>query len=124
MAIVKQHWTTRAGKQPDIQRSTRPRRPESIQSMECSWGQQLQGRTFSTLIESQFERAHFFETHLSISELKTRFMSGAYAEALTAAEKAKPLLSAVAAQILFFDYYYYAALTVAALCLRGFSRFT
>ncbi|HWG03398.1 MAG TPA: ATP-binding protein, partial [Beijerinckiaceae bacterium] len=50
-----------------------------------------------------------------ILKLKARFLSGDYAEALAAAEKAKPLLSGAAAQIQLLDYFYYAALTVAAL---------
>ena len=50
-----------------------------------------------------------------ILKLKARFLSGDYAEALAAAEKAKPLLWAAAAQIQLLDYFYYAALTVAAL---------
>jgi PAS domain S-box-containing protein len=50
-----------------------------------------------------------------ILELKARFLSGDYAEALAAADKAKPLLSVAAAQIQVLDYFYFAALTVAAL---------
>jgi hypothetical protein len=49
-----------------------------------------------------------------ILKLKARFLSGDYAEALAAAGKVKPLLSTVAAQIQLLDYFYYAALTVAA----------
>jgi len=77
----------------------------------------MQGRsaTFSTPNESQFDGLPSSETHRRITKLKTRFMLGDYAEALAAAEKVKPLLRVVAAQILFFDYYYYTALTVAAL---------
>src|SRR6202035_4563722 len=41
-------------------------------------------------------------------------LSGEYADALAAADKAKPLLSAVAGQIQLLDYFWYAALTVAA----------
>jgi hypothetical protein len=47
-----------------------------------------------------------------------RFLSGDYAEALAAADKVKPLLSTAAAQIQLLDYFYYAALTVAALYER------
>jgi tetratricopeptide (TPR) repeat protein len=47
--------------------------------------------------------------------LKARFLSGDYAEALAAAEKAKQVLWASAVQIQLFEYFYYAALTVAAL---------
>jgi PAS domain S-box-containing protein len=50
-----------------------------------------------------------------ILKLKARFLSGDYAEALAAADTAKPLLWAAAAQIQSLDYFYYAALTVAAL---------
>jgi PAS domain S-box-containing protein len=88
----------------------------------------MQGRTAtcSTFSDAQIDEAAF-EVHLTadrtaamvylywIFKLKTRFMSGDYAEALVAADKAKPLLSAVAAQIQLLDYFYYAALTVAAL---------
>ena len=49
-----------------------------------------------------------------ILKLKARFISGDYVEALAAAEEAKPLLSAAAVQVQLLDYYYYAALTVAA----------
>src|SRR5260370_75846 len=54
-----------------------------------------------------------------IVKLKARFLSGDYAEAITAADKAKALLWAIAAQIQLLDYYYYAALTVAALYEKG-----
>ena len=49
-----------------------------------------------------------------ILKLKARFLSGDYAEALAAADKAKALLWASAAQIQLLDYFYYTALTVAA----------
>ncbi len=49
-----------------------------------------------------------------ILKLKGRFLSGDYAEALAASDKAKPLLPAAVAQIQLLDYFYYAALTVAA----------
>jgi hypothetical protein len=50
-----------------------------------------------------------------ILKLKARFLSGDYAEALEAFDKVKPLLSAAAAaKIQLLDYFYYAALTVAA----------
>jgi PAS domain S-box-containing protein len=89
----------------------------------------MQGRTatFSTFNDAQFDEATF-EARLTgermtflvccfywILKLKARFLSGDYAEALAAADKAKPLLWAVAAQIQSLDYFYYAALTVAAL---------
>ena len=87
----------------------------------------MQGRTatFSSFSGAQFDQAAF-EARLTgdrmptmvcfywVFKLKARFLSGDYAEALTAAGKAKALLWAVAAQILLLDYFYYAALTVAA----------
>ncbi|HTF65983.1 MAG TPA: PAS domain-containing protein, partial [Edaphobacter sp.] len=87
----------------------------------------MQGRTatFSTFSDAQFDEATF-EAQLTgdrmalmicsywILKLKARFLSGDYAEALAAADKAKPLLSAAAAQIQLLDYFCYAALTVAA----------
>jgi PAS domain S-box-containing protein len=87
----------------------------------------MQGRTasFSTFIDGEFDEATF-EAQLAgdrraliiclywILKLKARFLSGDYAEALAAADKAKPLLSAASAQIQLLDYFYYTALTVAA----------
>src|SRR5712672_2436002 len=89
----------------------------------------MQGRTatFSTFSDAQFDEATF-EAQLTaggigltiawywILKLKARFLSGDYAEALAAADKAKPLLSAVAVMIELLDYFYYTALTVSALC--------
>jgi hypothetical protein len=81
--------------------------------------------TFSTFSDAQFDEATF-EVQLRgdqmalkicwywIQKLKARFISADYAEALAAADKAKALLSASAAQIQLLDYFYYAALTVAA----------
>ena len=88
----------------------------------------MQGRTatFSTFSDAQFDEATF-EAQLTADrmprwsaitgsvKLKARFLSGDYAEALAAADKAKPLLRAAAAQIQLLDYFYYTALTVAAL---------
>jgi PAS domain S-box-containing protein len=86
---------------------------------------QGQSATFSTFSDAQFDEATF-EAQLTgdrmalmicwywILKLKARFLSGDYAEALAAADKAKPLLSSAAAQIQLLDYYYYAALAVAA----------
>jgi predicted ATPase/GAF domain-containing protein len=89
----------------------------------------MQGRTdtFSTFSEAHFDEAAF-EAHLtaganaaaictySILKLKARFLSGDYPEALAAANKAKPLRSAAIADFWGqLDFYYYAALTVAAL---------
>jgi PAS domain S-box-containing protein len=92
----------------------------------------MQGRsaTFSTFSDAQFDEIAF-EAQLTVDpmplticfywilKLKARFLSGDYAEALAAAEKAKPLLSVATAQIQLLDYYYFAALTVAALFERG-----
>jgi PAS domain S-box-containing protein len=78
----------------------------------------------STFSDPQFDAAAF-EAQLTpdrtatmvcfywILKLATRFHAGEYAEALVAANKAKPLLAAVSAQIQLLDYYYYTALTVA-----------
>jgi PAS domain S-box-containing protein len=88
----------------------------------------MQGRTtsFSTFKDDQFDEATF-EAQLTagrmsftiawywILKLKARFLSGDYAEALAAADKMKPLVSAAGAQIQLLDYFYYTALTVAAL---------
>ena len=89
----------------------------------------MQGRTatFSTFSDAQFDEATF-EAQLTgdrmismvccfywILKLEARFLSGDYADALAAADKAKPLLWASAGQIQLLDYFYYAALTVAAL---------
>ncbi len=88
----------------------------------------MQGRTstFSTFSAAQFDEATF-EAQLTgdrmtlmicsywILKLKARYLSGDYVEALAAADKAKPLLSAAAGQIQLLDYFYCAALTVAAL---------
>jgi PAS domain S-box-containing protein len=88
----------------------------------------MQGRTatFSTFSDAQFDEAAF-EAQLTadrmntmvcsywILKLKARFLSGDYAEALAAANKAKPVLRREAVQIYLLDYSYYTALTVAAL---------
>src|ERR1700730_1857641 len=85
------------------------------------------GRTaaFSTFSDAQFDEATF-EMQLTgdrislmiawywILKLKARFLSGDYPEALAAADKAKALLWA-SAHIQLLDYFYYTALTVAAL---------
>src|SRR5260370_1803731 len=89
----------------------------------------MQGRTatFSTFSDAEFDEAAF-EAQLTadrtatavcphwILKLQARFLSGDYAEALAAADKAKALLWASFIHIQVFDYFYYAALTVAALC--------
>ena len=87
----------------------------------------MQGRdaASSTFSVEQFDEAAF-EAQLTaartptviclywIFELKGRFLSGDYAEAQAAADKAKALLSTSAVQFQLLDYLYYAALTVAA----------
>ena len=88
----------------------------------------MQGRTatLSTFSDARFDEAAF-EARLagdrmpmlvcfySILKLKARFLSGDYAEALAAADQAKALLWSAATQIQLLDYYFYTALTVAAL---------
>src|SRR5260370_21503898 len=88
----------------------------------------MQGRTatFSTFSDAQFDEAAF-EAQLTadrmssvvcaywIIKLQARFLAGAYLAALAAAQPAKPLLRAIVGQIPLLDYFYYAALTVAAL---------
>jgi PAS domain S-box-containing protein len=92
----------------------------------------MQGRTatFSTFTDAQFDEGAFEEQLTNdrtatmvcfywILKLKARFLSGDYAEGLAAADNAKLLLFAVAAQIQLLDYFYYAALTVTALYENG-----
>jgi PAS domain S-box-containing protein len=88
----------------------------------------MQGRTatFSTFGDAQFDEAAF-EVQITgarspmticwywVVKLKARFLSGNYAEALVAANDAKPVLAAAVGQILQLDYFYYTALTVSAL---------
>ena len=88
----------------------------------------MQGRTatFSTFSDTQFDEAAF-EAQLTadrmssvvcaywIIKLQARFLAGEYVAALAAAQQAKPLLGAMVGQIPLLDYFYYAALTVAAL---------
>jgi PAS domain S-box-containing protein len=92
----------------------------------------MQGRTasFSTFRDAQFDEAAF-EAQLAgtctltavclywILKLKARFLSGDYAEALASADKAKALLWASAIHVQRLDYFYYAALTVAACYENG-----
>jgi PAS domain S-box-containing protein len=92
----------------------------------------MQGRTasFPSFSDEQFDEAAF-EAQLMANrtammvfyywliKLKTRFLSGDYAEALAAADKAKALLWISAAHIHLLDYFYYTALTVAALYENG-----
>jgi PAS domain S-box-containing protein len=88
----------------------------------------MQGRTatFSTFSDAQFDGAAF-EAQLTtdrmamtvcfywILKLKALFLSGDYAEAFAAAGNAKPLLWAATGQVQLLDYFYFTALTVAAL---------
>jgi predicted ATPase/signal transduction histidine kinase/GAF domain-containing protein/CheY-like chemotaxis protein len=87
----------------------------------------MQGRTvnFSSFSDATFDEATF-EAQLSadrtphtvcwywILKLEAQFLSGDYAEALAAAAKVKPFLSAPTPQIQLLCYFYYASLTVAA----------
>src|SRR4030081_2553118 len=89
----------------------------------------MQGRTatFSTFNDAQFDEAAFEAQLLAgdrsttmicwywITKTKARFLSGDYAEALAAADKAKPLLWSSTAHFPLLDYYYYTPLTMAAL---------
>jgi PAS domain S-box-containing protein len=92
----------------------------------------MQGRTatFSTFSDAHFDEAGFEARFTAermplmicfywILKLKARYLSGDYAEALAAAHRAKELLLVATAQIELLDYFYYAALTVAALFERG-----
>jgi PAS domain S-box-containing protein len=88
----------------------------------------MQGRTapLSNFSDAQFDEAAL-EARLTgdrmplvicwywVVKLKTRFLLGDHAEALAAADKAEALLWSLAAQIQLLDYFYYTALTVAAL---------
>ena len=83
------------------------------------------GRTvsFSSFSDAQFDETAF-EAQMRMPELSfgywkyklmARYMSGDYVEALTAASKAKPLLSSGPAHANPLDYFYFSALTVATL---------
>jgi PAS domain S-box-containing protein len=88
----------------------------------------MQGRTasFSTFSDAQFDESTF-EAQLTgermtlmicfywIVKLKTRFLSRDYAEALAAADKARAVLWSSTTEVQLLDYFYYTALTVAAL---------
>jgi predicted ATPase/signal transduction histidine kinase/GAF domain-containing protein len=88
----------------------------------------MQGRTttFSSVSEARFDEAAF-EAQLTaaqaptiiclhwIRELKARYLSGDYSGARAAADKAKTLLWISSVQLQLLDYFYYGALTVAAL---------
>jgi PAS domain S-box-containing protein len=101
---------------------------DAIVSQQCFIATML-GRTatFSTFSDAQFDetafeaqlmtedRMHTMVCFYWILKLKARFLSGDYAEALAAADKAKELLWSGRGHIVLLDYYCYAALTVAAL---------
>ena len=88
----------------------------------------MQGRTatFSTFTDAQFDEAAF-EAQLTddrtialvcgywITKLQARFLAGQYVAALAAAQLAKPLLRTLIGSVKLLDYFYYTALTVAAL---------
>jgi predicted ATPase/GAF domain-containing protein len=88
----------------------------------------MQGRTatFSTFSDAQFDEAAF-EAQLTddrtialvcgywIAKLQARFLAGQYVAALAAAQLAKPLLRTLIGSVKLLDYFYYTALTVAAL---------
>jgi PAS domain S-box-containing protein len=92
----------------------------------------MQGRTttFSTFSDAQFDEATF-EAQLTedrvpimiclywILKLKARFLSGDYAEALASADKANALLWAMVGRSQLLDYFYYTAVTIAALYENG-----
>jgi PAS domain S-box-containing protein len=91
---------------------------------------QTRTTTFSTVSDAQFDEPAFEAQLIGdrrplvicwywVVKLKTRFLSGDHAEALAAADKAKALLWSLAAQIQLLDYFYYTALTVAALYERA-----
>jgi PAS domain S-box-containing protein len=88
----------------------------------------MQGRTatFSTFSDAQFDEMTFEAKLIGdsmplmicwywIGKLKARFLSGNYAEALAAADKAKAVLWGAFGQAVLVDYYCYTALTVAAM---------
>ena len=79
--------------------------------------------TFTSYSDAQFDETAF-EAQMRMPELSfgywkyklmARYLSGDYMEALTAASKAKPLLSSGPSRANPLDYFYYTALTVAAL---------
>jgi predicted ATPase/signal transduction histidine kinase len=88
----------------------------------------MQGRdaTFSTFSDERFDEAAF-EAQLTtartptviclhwIRKIKAKYLSGDYVEARAAADKAKALLWTSSVQLQLLDYFYYTALTVAAL---------
>ena len=116
----------------DVARQARYGDTEDIIRSQQRFIATMQGRTaaFSTFGDAQFDEATFEAQLIGdrmplmicfywILKLKARFLSGDYAAALAAADKAKPLLLVATAQIELLDYFYYAALTVAALFEKG-----
>jgi PAS domain S-box-containing protein len=92
----------------------------------------MQGRTATlpSFDNAQFDEAAFEAQLVAnrttmmvffywILKLKARFLFGGYVEALAAADKAKALLRISGAHIHLLDYFYYTALTVAALYDSG-----
>jgi PAS domain S-box-containing protein len=88
----------------------------------------VQGRdaTFSAFSDERADEAAFEAQLMAaqmptisclhwIRKLKARYLSGDYAEAQAAADKAKALIRISTVQLQMLDYFYYAALTVAAL---------
>ena len=87
----------------------------------------MQGRTatFSTFSDAHFDEATFEARFTGrrmplmilywVLKLKARFLSGDYADALAAAGRTEALLPDAASQYLLLDYFYYSALTLAAL---------
>src|SRR5262249_48812732 len=92
----------------------------------------LQGRTahLATFDDAQFDEAAF-EAQLTddrmtmmicwywVTKLQARFLAGDHVAALAAAEQAKPRLWALFDQVELVEYFYYAALVVAALYERA-----
>ena len=94
--------------------------------------QNMRGRTahFSTFSDAEFDEAAF-EAQLTpdrmatmvcwywVLKLQARFMSGDYAAAVAAADKARALLWSSDAQIHVAEFHFFAALTIAAVCRLG-----
>jgi PAS domain S-box-containing protein len=92
----------------------------------------MRGRTahFSTFSDAQFDEAKF-EAQLTpdrmatmvcwywVLKLQARFMSGDYAAAVTAADRARALLWSSDAQIHVAEFHFYDALAIAAVCRPG-----
>ena len=101
---------------------------DAIVSQQCFIAT-MQGRTatFSTFSDASFDevafeaqlmtedRMHTMVCFYWILKLKARFLSGDYAEALAAADKAKELIWSGLGHIVLLDYYCYTALIMAAL---------